>query len=142
VIIVDANILLYAYDLNSPYHARASEWLDGAMDRREELGFAWVTLMAFLRIGTSRFFTEISMTSACEVIERLTWESNVEIVAPTAKHWPIFKDLLLHSQLSPNMVTDAHLAALAIEHNAVLCTNDRDFTRFAGLKLMNPVETH
>ena len=110
------------------------------MERREELGFAWVTLLAFLRIGTSRLFTSASMANACEVIERLTSETNVEIVTPTPKHWPIFKDLLLRSQVSPNMITDAHLAALAIEHNATICTNDRDFSRFTGLKIINPVE--
>lgn len=140
MILVDANILLYAQDANSPFHAQASEWFHRSMDRREELAFAWVTLLAYVRIATSPFMGG-SMAEACEVIEGLVSESNVHIAAPTASHWVIFKGLLLRSQVTPNMVTDAYLAALAIEHNATLCTNDRDFSRFHGLKLMNPVET-
>lgn len=141
MIIVDANILLYAHDLNSSFHVRAKEWLDRAMEHREELGFAWVTLLAFLRIATSRPMGSGLMANACEVVEGLISESNVQVVEPTSSHWTVFRDLLLRSQVAANMVTDAHLAALAIEYNATLCTNDRDFTRFQGLKLMNPVET-
>lgn len=140
MIIVDANILLYAYDLNSPFHDRARVWLDRSMDRREELGFAWVTVLAFLRISTNLPMGG-TMATACEVMDSILSESNVHVIEPTASHWSRFRELLLRSQLSPNMVTDAHLAALAIEHNATLCTNDRDFTRFHGLKLINPVET-
>lgn len=140
MILIDANILLYAQDANSPFYAQASEWFHRSMDRREELGFAWVTLLAFARIASSPFMGG-TMAISCDVIEGLISESNVHVVAPTSSHWAILKGLLLRSQVSPNMVTDAHLAALAIEHNATLCTNDRDFTRFQGLKLMNPVET-
>jgi uncharacterized protein len=111
------------------------------MDKREELGFAWVTLLAFLRIST-RAFTQGSMVQAGEVIDGLLQQSNVQVVDPGPGHWPILQKLLLDSQASGNLVTDAHLAALAIEHGAALCTNDRDFTRFRGLKLMNPVEIH
>ena len=139
MILIDANILLYAYDRDSPFYDTARDWLKQAMVKREELGFAWTTLLAFLRISAGGF-TQGTLRQAAEVVEELTSQSNVLIVSPTAAHWPIFKKLLLASQVTRNMVPDAHLAALAIEHNAVLCTNDRDFSRFTGLKIINPVE--
>lgn len=140
MILIDANILIYAYDTDSPFHEDARRWFSEAMDRRDEIGFAWITLLAFLRIADGGF-TRGRLPEAIEVIEELLSQSNVQIVTPTAGHWPVLKRLLAKSQASGNLIPDAYLAALALEHNATLCTNDRDFTRFHGLKLMNPVET-
>lgn len=139
--LLDANILIYAFSSSSPFHASAKTWMEDAMARGLQVYLSWSVISAFLRITTDpRSYGQIAtMADACATVDDLLSYSNVAVVEPTASHWPIFKKILVESQATGNLVTDAHLAALAIEHGASLCTNDKDFTRFTGLKIINPI---
>ena len=144
MILLDANILLYAFSSSSPHHVPAREWLREAMDHRVELALPWITILAFLRLATSEraYSQAYSMQEAQLLLEDLLANSNVQLLAPTPTHWRIFIRLLVDAQVSSRLINDAHLAALALEHEAALCTNDRDFTRFPGLKIVNPIAKH
>lgn len=140
--LIDANILLYAYDANSTRHAAARKWLQETFSKDEPVRLPWVVILAFLRLTTqpSILARPLSLDEAASIVE--TWFSrpNIGIAAPTVRHWEVLKTLLQEGQAKGRMVTDAHLAALAIEYGAVLYTNDRDFTRFPGLKWANPLD--
>jgi uncharacterized protein len=140
VILVDANILVYAYTATSPHKEAAQRWLHDAMDRREEIGIPWISALAFIRVITSPVLSSAAtLETALRSLDELLAESNVHLVHPGASHWVLLQRMLRAGQAMKNLVNDAHLAALAIEHNAAICTNDRDFTRFPGLKILNPV---
>jgi toxin-antitoxin system PIN domain toxin len=140
--LIDANLLLYAYDSGSEFHRVAAAWLAAAFSGPELIGLTWATILAFLRISTHPRMRAQPFTSAEAVAIVQEWldQPSVRILAPTGRHWAILKDLIPKAQARAALVTDAHLAALAIEHGAVLYTNDRDFTRFPGLKWSNPLE--
>ena len=141
MILVDANLLLYAYDASAPQHEKAKRWWEQQLSNPAPVRLAWVTVLAFIRIGTNpRIFTEpLSIEEACAAV--LAWFQcpMLTILDPGEHHWIILKDLLQHAQASGNLVMDAHLAALAIEHGAVLCSTDYDFSRFRGLTWENPL---
>ncbi|MGH9576266.1 MAG: TA system VapC family ribonuclease toxin [Terriglobales bacterium] len=141
MILIDANILLYAHDRTASKHEAARRWVEEAVAKREELAFAWVTLLAFLRLSTNpRVYPRaLSMREALEILDAYLSRSHVLRLDPTANHWKLLRDLCHSSQITSRLVTDAHLAALAIEHGAALCTTDRDFTRFDGLKTIDPL---
>ncbi len=105
------------------------------------VGFGLVTLMAFVRIGTDRrvFEPPISTADAIVAVRSLMARSNVRIVEPTERHWAILAEIAAKGQVRGSGITDAHLAALAIEHGATFATNDRGFARFPGLKLTYPL---
>lgn len=144
MILIDANILLYAYDEASQDHEAARKWLEKTLSSNGGVGLAWVTLLAFLRISTNPRARKEPFTIAEAVFIVSQWLDRpmVEIVHPHERHWEILKEMLVEGQAPGRMVTDAHLAALAIEHGATLCTTDRDFTRFPGLRLLNPLKSH
>jgi uncharacterized protein len=141
VILLDANVLIYAYSTSSPHHDAARSWLEAAMAKREEIRLSWFSVAAFIRITTTvRLYTDsYSVEEACDKVDDLLVMSNVAILQPGEQHWAILKRLLVRDQATANLVSDAHQAALAIEHGAAVCTNDRDFTRFEGLKIINPI---
>lgn len=141
MILIDANVLLYAHDTAASRHGAARRWMEDAVARREELAFAWVTLLAFLRLATNpRVYPRaISMGEAVQILDAYLSRSHVFRLDPTVNHWKLLRDLCHTSQVTSRLVTDAHLAALTIEHGAALCTTDRDFTRFAGLKIIDPL---
>ncbi len=142
MIFLDANILLYAYDSSSPFHPRASRWLAGLMSRPEPVGLPWVTLLAFLRIATNprAFARPLTTSEAVAIVSMWLERPTVVVPAPTDRHWAILVRLLSETKSRGPGTSAAHLAALAIEHGAVLCTTDRDFRRFPGLQTLNPVE--
>jgi toxin-antitoxin system PIN domain toxin len=142
MILIDANLLLYAYDAASEQHQAASAWLAASLSKAEPVGLAWVTILAFLRIATNPRMRAQPFTSseAVAVVNEWLDRPNVAVLAPTERHWSILQDLIPRAQVRGPLMIDAHLAVLAIEHGAVLCTNDRDFSRFPGLKWMNPLE--
>lgn len=142
MILIDANLLIYAHHSGVAEHQRSSQWLEKTLESGEPVGFAWVTLLAFLRITTSPkpFPSPYTIQEAASAVTGLLSNSSVSILQPTERHWPILSRLLEDGQARGPLVMDAHLAALAIEHGATLCTTDRDFTRFKGLKLLNPIE--
>jgi uncharacterized protein len=141
VIIVDANVLLYAYNSRSPAHLRCREWLEAALNGAEQIGMPWQTLMAFVRIATNpRVFKHpLTAREACEMVNVWLARPQVIVVNPGERFWTVFAEQVVKAQVTGPLVTDASLASLAMEHGARLCTTDRDFTRFSGLRLVDPL---
>ena len=141
MILVDANLLLYAYDASSPKHPDAKRWWEKRLSETVSVCLAWTTVLAYVRIGTHpRVFRQpLSMEEACEHVSSWLSRPMVGILDPGARHWVILEGLLKSTQASGNLVADAHLAALAIEHGAALCSTDRDFARFEGLTWQDPI---
>lgn len=139
--IPDVNLLLYAYDSQSARHAPARDWLEQTLSGTETVGMAWVVLLAFIRLGTRAVVVEspLDVGAAIELVESWLDQPCVTIVNPTARHASVLRDLLIPLGTAGNLTTDAHLAALAIEHGATLCSSDTDFGRFAGLHWQDPL---
>jgi toxin-antitoxin system PIN domain toxin len=141
MILVDANILIYAYDEASPQHAMARDWLDKQLNGNVGVGLPWLNLLAFLRIVTNprAMKKPESMQNAWrQVVGWLDCEP-VWTPQPTERHVEIFGELLTRSTVYGNLTSDAYVAALAIEHGLTLCTADGDFSRFSGLRWINPL---
>ncbi len=141
MIVPDANLVLYAYDLSSPQHDRSRAWWEQALSSPEAVGLSWQTISAFIRIGTNprAFLHPLSGLDAVEIVTDWLAQPNARIITPTARHWDIFGRLIVEGQATGPLVMDAHLAALAIEHGATLCTHDADFARFKGLRVLDPL---
>jgi toxin-antitoxin system PIN domain toxin len=139
-VIVDAHVLLYAVNEASPHHRAAKKWIDVALGGDEPVGLAWVVLLAFLRlVPLPAVFPEpLDVDVALEVVEAWLSARAATVVQPTARHAAVLGGFLRGSGTAGNLVMDAHLAALAIEHGARLCTLDRDFARFPGLQSFAP----
>ena len=137
----DANIILYAYNEDAPQHAQAKEWLEEQFLSPLSFGLNWQVITAFLRISTNpRAFPQpFDLPEAIEIVGEWIEHPNVEILTPTANHWTIFQNLIVEGQTKAALMMDAHLAALAIEHDATLATTDRDFSKFSNLKTINPL---
>ncbi len=138
--LVDANVLLNAVNKASDQHARANRWLDAAISASESVGFAWVAVLAFLRVATrpSAFSRPLTVPAATAVLRGWFAQPSTVIVTPTARHLDLMTGLLAEAGTGGNLVNDAHLAALALEHNATIVSFDRDFGRFAGVRLEVP----
>ncbi|MFZ3210339.1 MAG: TA system VapC family ribonuclease toxin [Terriglobales bacterium] len=143
MILVDSNLLLYAFDAGAKRHAEARSWLENVLDSSEQVGLAWVALLAFIRIGTnpSALSRAFSVEEATTIVASLLEQRSVLVLHPGERHWTLLRQLLVDAQARGDLVTDAHLAALAIEHGAVVCTTDRDFARFPGLRWRNPLQS-
>lgn len=130
MIVFDVNVLLYAHHQASPHHAVAKRRLEAALSERRTVGFAWNAISAFLRIITNprAFEHPLSLDRACAIVDSWLEAPNAVTIEPGSRHWTIFRNLLIESEARGNLVSDAHLAALAIEHHAALISNDRDFT--------------
>jgi toxin-antitoxin system PIN domain toxin len=142
VILVDANILLYAEDSLSPLHQQARLWWDDQLSQSGHVVcLCWPVLSAFIRIGTNpRIFDHpLSLDQAIVRVQSWLDQPCVRVIRPTEKHWTIFKNMLQEGQAVANLVTDAHIAALAIEHGCDLASTDNDFARFPNLKWINPL---
>jgi len=141
LILVDANILLYAQDSLSPHHQQAREWWDGRLSQGGPVCLCWTVLSAFIRIGTNpRVFDHpLSLEQALARVQSWLDQPFTRVVRPTEQHWTIFQQMLTDGQAVANLVTDAHLAALAIEHGCELASTDSDFARFPKLKWSNPL---
>ncbi len=141
MILVDANILLYAQDSLSPHHQQAREWWDGRLSQGGPVCLCWTVLSAFIRIGTNHrvFDHPLSLEQALARVQSWLDQPFTRVVRPTEQHWTIFQQMLTDGQAVANLVTDAHLAALAIEHGCELASTDSDFARFPKLKWSNPL---
>ena len=141
MILLDANILLYAYDRESPRHDAARRWVEGVLSGDEAVGFPLVTLIAFVRIATNPavYRRPLTPARAVEIVSSWLARPNVSVAAPSERHWAILADTLERGQARGPLVVDAHLAALAIEHGATLASTDRDFARFPGLRFRDPL---
>ena len=143
MIIVDANLLLYAHDASSAQHSAARRWLENTLSGHEPAGLPWAAVLAFLRVGTNARLRKDGPTleQAITIVAGWFERPNVTLLNPGERHWEILRDMMTKGQARGPLVTDAHLAALAIEHGAALATTDRDFARFPGLNFFNPLDT-
>lgn len=139
--VIDANLLLYAYDDQSPCHGEARIWLEQLLSGNDLVGIPWQSVGAFLRISTHPKLP--GMRAGREKIMRIvsSWavHPSVRMLAPGERHLLYLKEMVLAGQASGPMITDAQLAALTMEHGGYLCTADRDFGRFPGLRWGNPL---
>jgi hypothetical protein len=141
MILVDANLLVYAHVSASPEHERARAWLDEQLNGSARVGLPWPSLLAFLRLVTNpRVFERPESVSRAwqQVLEWLNCET-VWTPEPTERHAEVLGELLLAPGVQANLVPDAHLAALALEHGLTLCSTDGDFARFTRLRWHNPI---
>jgi toxin-antitoxin system PIN domain toxin len=125
----------------SPHHERARPWLEGALSGTEPVGFAWIVLVAFVRLSTRPqvFRDTLEPSDAFRIVEGWLARSCALVVHPTDRHLGILSGLIEPLGTAGNLVADAHLAALAIEHGAEVCSADNDFARFRGLRWTNPL---
>jgi toxin-antitoxin system PIN domain toxin len=139
--IVDLNVLLYAVNSDAALHQRLRAWWEAAVNDEETIGLPWVVLLGFLRLTTnSRVFPRpLAPDAAAAKVDRWLAQDNIRIVSEKDDHWKSLKTLLHQSGTAGNLTTDAHLAALALTHDAVLVSCDADFTRFKGLRWENPL---
>ena len=142
MILVDANILIYAVNQDSPYHLAAKHWWEVALSGTEPMGLAWIVILAFLRITThQRIMTNpMSQNEAIQIVDEWLAQPAVDLIYPGASHWNILQNLILHSGATGNLITDAHLAAIALETGAEICSADGDFNKFQGIKIHNPLK--
>jgi uncharacterized protein len=137
----DANIILYAYNEDAPKHSDAKKWFEEQLSLPVSFGLSWQVITAFLRISTNpkAFPLPFDLQEAAQIVDEWIEHPNIEILTPSEKHWTIFQDLIVEGQTKAALMMDAHLAALAIEHNATLATTDNDFRKFSNLKTINPL---
>ncbi|HEV2075571.1 MAG TPA: TA system VapC family ribonuclease toxin [Thermoleophilaceae bacterium] len=138
--LVDANVLLYAVNEEAPLHEPARRWLDGALSGSRTVGFAWIALLAFLRLATRPgvFPQPLAHEEAMRIAGLWLDQPPAVTLEPTARHLPLLRGLLRPLGTAVNLVSDAHLAALALEHDAELVSFDGDFARFDGVRWHRP----
>ena len=141
MIIVDANLLIHAVNEDARLNHKAKQWLESALSGSEAVGFSWVVLLAFLRLTTrtSLFRRPLPIEASLDVVASWLDQAPATIVHPGPRHLSILRELLIDLGTGGNLTSDAHLAALAIEHGAILYSSDADFARFSGLKWRNPL---
>jgi len=141
VILPDVNLLLYAVDETSARHAPARAWAQEAFGGRHTVALAWTVLLAFVRLTTRPQVMASPMTAgeALDIVDGWLARPNVVVVHPTDRHAAVLRELLTPLGTGGNLTVDAHLAALAIEHGAELCSSDADFGRFSGLRWVDPL---
>jgi toxin-antitoxin system PIN domain toxin len=141
VILIDANLLLYAYHPRADQHEKSRAWLEAVLSGPELVRFAWLTLWAFLRIATNPrvFDRPLSPDEAETAISSWLAQPASGILEPGERHWEILCSLIRDGQAAGPLVMDAVLAALALEYGATLCTTDRGFARFPGIRWTNPL---
>ena len=140
MILLDANILIYAINEDAPLNRKAKRWLESSLGGLDTVGFSWTVLLAFLRLSTrpGLFRNPLTIAVALDVVDSWLDQSSATIVHAGPRHLRIFRDLLVPLGTGGNLTSDAHLAAIAIEHGAELYSFDADFARFPGLKWRSP----
>lgn len=140
MLLIDANVLLYAANQRAREHEVARAWLIEVLSRGEPVGFAWMVLLAFLRVAThpAVFPRPLAAEQAAAAVESWIGSPQAVVVDPSRRHLPLLRGLLARSGTAGNLVSDAHLAALALEHDATVITFDRDFGRFEGVRWRLP----
>ena len=141
MIVVDANLLIYAYDLDSAHHKKSLSWLEELLSGVEAVGLPWQSVSAFLRVITNRRLPgmRVSLEQAVLVVDEWLQQPNVQVLVPADQHWSVLRQMILEGRASGPLVSDAEIAAITIEQGAVLHTTDRDFARFPGLRWKNPL---
>lgn len=140
MICVDLNVLVYAVDEDSPHHETARKWLEQELSGDRAIGLPWIVLLGFLRLTTRTGVLKRPMAAADAISYVDEWLAlpGVHALAPAAGHWRILRELLEEAGTAGNLTVDAHVAALALEHGAVVASFDRDYRRFSGLRLVVP----
>ena len=141
MILVDANLLIYAGFTDLPQHRAARSWLEDRLSGQDSVGLPWSSIIAFVRVTTNArvFGRAISLVEAWRRVEGWLDCDVVWVPSPTERHRSVLGDLLRSPGVVGGLVHDAHLAALAIEHGLELCSADGDFARFPGLRWSNPL---
>lgn len=142
MILPDANLLIYAVNRDAPHHHAAREWLEQVLSETEPVVLSWIVLLAFIRITThpTVFAKPLAIGQALDYVEGWLGQPWVSAICPGENHWMILNRLLRRSGGAGNLTSDAHLAALAIEHGCTLYSADHDFRRFDGLEYVNPLD--
>ncbi len=139
--IPDLNLLIYAVDSSAPAHEAANRWWNGLLSGAETVGMTWSVLLGFVRLTTNPRVMRHPLESAeaLDYVDRWLAHPLTTILDPTARHTRILRDLLGGVGTAGNLVPDAHLAAIALEHGGELCSSDHDFGRFPGLRWSDPL---
>lgn len=138
--LVDANVLLYAVNRDAPHHEESRSWLDGALSGDATVAFSWIALLAFVRLSTKAglFPSPLDVDGALARVHAWTTAAPSVIVEPTLDHAAVLQRLLGGVGVGGNLVNDAHLAALAVEHRCAIVSYDNDFSRFDGITWERP----
>lgn len=141
--LLDLNILIYAIDESSALHGRAKAWLDDTLSGSDTVGFAWAVLIGFVRLSTRAavFERPLTVDESFEIVDGWLMQPCVTVVHPTDRHAQVLRGLLAPLGTAGNLTSDAHLAALSVEHGADLCSTDVDFSRFPGVRWTDPLRT-
>lgn len=141
MIVIDANILIYAYNETSIQHPKAREWVETVFSGTDPVGLPWQTIAAFLRLTTNSRLPvgRRKPEEAVRIVDGWMDQPNVHLLAPSDDHWLVMRRMVIEGQASGVLVSDAEIAALTIASGGVLYTTDRDFARFPGLRWKNPL---
>lgn len=139
--LLDLNLVLYAYDESSPRHRAARSWMSRALSGSETVGLPWAVVLGFVRLSTKPriFSTPLSVDEAFTVVEGILAAPAATLAQETPRHLGLVRSLLEPLGTAANLTTDAHLAALSIEHGATMCSCDSDFSRFPGVRWVDPL---
>ena len=141
MILPDLNLVLHAHNRGSVFHLPAKEWWENALSSPQPLGLCWAVMLGFIRLSTRRvvFKEPLPVSDACREVRAWLAQPQVVVLEPGRRHASIVFDFLEKLGAAGNLTTDAHLAALAIEHQCELCSTDGDFAHFQGLHWSNPL---
>jgi toxin-antitoxin system PIN domain toxin len=139
--LVDANLLLFAVDSGSPWHRPAAKWLTAQLNGERRVGIPWESLVAFVRVATHPRASDhpLQPDEAWAFVEEWLAAPTVWVPQPTEAHPDVLGSLVRRYRLGGNLVPDAHLAAIAIEHGLEVCSADSDFARFTEVRWRNPL---
>lgn len=142
MIVPDVNLLIYAYNRDAPHHAEAKTWWEDLLSSDEPVGLPWATALGFIRLMTHRAVLIVPLPAKQAVAHVRSWHTrpNVSVLEPGPRHLDLLAHLFDALGIAGRLTTDAHLAALAIEHQCELCSNDADFARFPGLRWRDPLK--
>jgi toxin-antitoxin system PIN domain toxin len=142
VIAPDANLLIYAYAPNDSHHAASRLWLETIFSQPEHIGIPIYSIYAFLRVVTNPKLarSSLSISQAAAIVDSWLVLPHVRILNPGDRHWILFQEVAVTARLQGAQLTDAAIAAIALEHDAVVHTKDRDFARFPNLRWINPLQ--
>lgn len=141
MIVIDANLLLYAYSAPSPKQKRALAWLEATLSSDDSVGLPWRLISAFIRIASNTKLPQLRrpVDEVVGVVDEWLKQPGVRVRVPGDNHWSIFRRMIVEGQAGGDFVSDAQIAALTIEYGGVLYSTDRDFARFPGLRWVNPL---
>lgn len=141
MIVLDANLLIYAYDSGATQHTKSRGWVEKTFSGTAVVGIPWQAITAFLRFMTNRRLpgAKFSIEQASLIVDEWLGQPNVKLLVPGEQHWLSLRRILLDGQASGPLVSDAEIAALTVEYGGILQTADRDFARFPGLRWVNPL---